>query len=128
MELIQSSDIIVFRVVTAAESTIEKRGVKPVFVESRDPLRHFKVIDFDHRQIIAFRYSHIITKIIRSELPPLSMPEIKCSECGNLISLPSTAYQNVENADVNCVQCNARLIVTFQNGELKHLTKGEPTS
>jgi hypothetical protein len=28
----------------------------------------------------------------------LSMPEIKCSDCGNLISLPSTAYQNVENA------------------------------
>ena len=79
-------------------------------------------------EIIAFRYSHIITKIIRSEPPPLYMPEIKCSECGNLISLPSTAYQNVENADVNCVQCNARLIVTFQNGELKHLTKGEPTS
>ena len=44
------------------------------------------------------------------------------------ISLPSTAHQNVENADVNYVQCNARLLVTFQNGELKHLTKGEPTS
>jgi hypothetical protein len=56
------------------------------------------------------------------------MPDIKCSECGNPISLPSSSYQNVENADVNCVQCNARLIVTFENGELKQLTKGEPTS
>jgi DNA-directed RNA polymerase subunit RPC12/RpoP len=58
----------------------------------------------------------------------LSMPNIKCLECGNPISLPSSSYQNVENADVNCVQCNARLMVTFENGELKQLTKGEPTS
>jgi DNA-directed RNA polymerase subunit RPC12/RpoP len=56
------------------------------------------------------------------------MPDIECSECGNPISLPSSSYQNVENADVACVQCNARLIVTFENGELKQLTKGEPTS
>jgi DNA-directed RNA polymerase subunit RPC12/RpoP len=106
------------------------RGVKTVS-ESLGTPAAFQVIDFGHEhntENIVFRYSHIITKIIRSELPPLSMPEIKCSECGNLISLPSTAYQNVENADVDCVQCNARLIVTIQNGELKHLTKGEPTS
>lgn len=86
----------------------------------------FQVIDFgrEHNtENIVFRYSHIITKIIRSELPPLSMPEIKCSECGNLISLPSTAYQNVENADVNCVQCNARLVVLFKCPSLMGLLK-----
>jgi hypothetical protein len=56
------------------------------------------------------------------------MPDIMCSECGNHIILPSSSYQNVENADVNCIQCNARLIVTFQNGELKQLRTGTPTS
>jgi DNA-directed RNA polymerase subunit RPC12/RpoP len=48
------------------------------------------------------------------------MVAIKCTECGAFIELP-TSYWNVEDTDVVCTQCKARLTVTLQNGQLKKL-------
>ena len=49
---------------------------------------------------------------------------IRCPECGANTEL-AAAYYNVEDTEVRCIGCKAKLTVTLKNGEIKRLeTKG----
>jgi ssDNA-binding Zn-finger/Zn-ribbon topoisomerase 1 len=49
---------------------------------------------------------------------------IRCPECGANTDL-AAAYYNVEDAEVRCSGCKAKLTVTLKNGEIKKIeTKG----
>ena len=65
-----------------------------------------------------------ITKIILLEFQYTLMVLIRCPECGPNTEL-AAAYYNVEDAEVRCSGCKARLTVTLKNGEIKKTeTKG----
>jgi hypothetical protein len=49
---------------------------------------------------------------------------IRCPECGANTGL-AAAYYNVEDTEVRCSGCKAKLTVTLKNGEIKKIeTKG----
>jgi predicted nucleic acid-binding Zn ribbon protein len=50
---------------------------------------------------------------------------IRCPECGANTDLVA-AYYNVEDAEVRCSGCKAKLTVTLKNGEIKKLEAKEP--
>jgi hypothetical protein len=66
-----------------------------------------------------------ITKIILLESQYTLMVLIGCPECGANTDLVA-AYYNVEDAEVRCSGCKAKLTVTLKNGEIKKLEAKEP--
>jgi DNA-directed RNA polymerase subunit RPC12/RpoP len=50
---------------------------------------------------------------------------IRCPECGTNVDL-AAAYYNVEDTEVRCSGCKAKLSVTLKNGEIKRLETKEP--
>jgi ribosomal protein S27E len=48
---------------------------------------------------------------------------IRCPECGANTELAS-AYYNVEDTEVRCSGCKAKLTVTLKNGKIKKIQKG----
>jgi DNA-directed RNA polymerase subunit RPC12/RpoP len=50
---------------------------------------------------------------------------IRCPECGANTDL-GTPYYNIEDAEVKCSGCKAKLTVTLKNGEIKRLETKEP--
>jgi predicted nucleic acid-binding Zn ribbon protein len=58
------------------------------------------------------------------EFKYILMVLIRCPECGANTDL-AAAYYNVEDAEVRCSGCKAKLTVTLKNGEIKKIeTKG----
>ena len=66
-----------------------------------------------------------ITKIILPDSQYTLMVLIRCPECGANTDLVA-AYYNVEDAEVRCSGCKAKLTVTLKNGEIKKLEAKEP--
>jgi hypothetical protein len=50
---------------------------------------------------------------------------IRCPECAANTEL-GTSYYNVEDTEVRCSGCKARLTVTLKDGEIKRLETKEP--
>jgi predicted nucleic acid-binding Zn ribbon protein len=66
-----------------------------------------------------------ITKIILLESQYTPIVLIRCPGCGANTDL-GAAYYNVEDAEVRCSGCKAKLAVTLKNGEIKKLETKEP--
>jgi DNA-directed RNA polymerase subunit RPC12/RpoP len=66
-----------------------------------------------------------IIKIILPESRYNLMVLIRCPECGANTDLVA-AYYNVEDAEVRCSGCKAKLTVTLKNGEIKKLEAKDP--
>ena len=50
---------------------------------------------------------------------------IRCPECGANTDL-GASYYNIEDGEVKCSGCKAKLTVTLKNGEIKRLETKEP--
>ena len=59
------------------------------------------------------------------EFKYILMVLIRCPECGANTDL-AAAYYNVEDAEVRCSGCKAKLTVTLKNGQIKRLETKEP--
>jgi DNA-directed RNA polymerase subunit RPC12/RpoP len=54
------------------------------------------------------------------------MVQIRCPECGWYTVLDAFTYWDVEDMDVTCTRCKARLTITLQKGQLKKMKSRKP--